>query len=118
MVPDLFAVLPAGLTTAQVSAISGLTGVRAVLAVDGGQVVINGRAASMLGVPSQAFRSWTPPATAVAVSVTAVTDVALAATAIWACTWYAAGDSEVSSDPIVHVADPFPPGQRAVNRAA
>src|SRR6266851_2428108 len=57
-------------------------------------------------------------ASAVAVSVTAVTDVALAATAIWACIWYAAGDSEVSSDPIVHVADPFPPGQRAVNRAA
>jgi len=43
VVPDLFAVLPAGITTAQVSAISGLTGVRAVLAVDGGQVVINGR---------------------------------------------------------------------------
>jgi len=35
IVPDLFAVLPAGITAAQVSAISGLTGVRAALAVDG-----------------------------------------------------------------------------------
>ncbi len=39
------------------------------LAVDGGQVVINGRAASMLGVPPQAFRSWTPPATAAAAGI-------------------------------------------------
>ena len=69
VVPDLFAVLPAGITSAQVSAISGLTGVRAVLAVNGGQVVINGRAASMLGVPPQAFRSWTPPATAAAAGI-------------------------------------------------
>ena len=69
IVPDLFAVLPAGITATQVSAVSGLTGVRAVLAVDGGQVVINGRAASMLGVPPQAFRSWTPPATAAATGI-------------------------------------------------
>ncbi|MGO9194625.1 MAG: lytic murein transglycosylase [Streptosporangiaceae bacterium] len=68
IVPDLFAVLPAGITAAQVNAISGLTGVRAVLAVDGGQVVINGRAASLLGVPP-AFRSWTPPATAAATGI-------------------------------------------------
>jgi hypothetical protein len=63
VVPDLFAVLPAGISAAQVSAIGGLAGVRAVLAVDGGRVVIDGRAVSLLGVPP-AFRSWTPPATA------------------------------------------------------
>jgi hypothetical protein len=64
IVPDLVAVVPAGITAAQVSAIGGLAGVRAVLAVDGGRVMIDGRTASVLGVPSQAFRSWTPPATA------------------------------------------------------
>jgi hypothetical protein len=64
IVPDLVAVVPAGITAAQVSAIGGLAGVRAVLAVAGGRVVINGRTASVLGVPPQAFRSWAPPATA------------------------------------------------------
>jgi hypothetical protein len=66
IVPDLIAVVPAGITTAQVTSIGGLPGVRAVLAVDGGQVRINGQTASMLGVPPQAFRSWTPPVTAAA----------------------------------------------------
>jgi len=69
IVPDLVAVVPAGITAAQVSAISGLAGVRAVLAVDGGQMLIGGRAASVLGVPPQAFRSWTPPATAAATGI-------------------------------------------------
>ena len=64
IVPDLVAVVPTGITAAQVSAIGGLAGVRAVLAVAGGRVVINGRTVSVLGVPPQAFRSWTPPATA------------------------------------------------------
>ena len=62
-VPDLVAVLPSGITAAQVSAIGGLTGVRAVLAVAGGRMTVDGRAVSVLGVPP-AFRSWTPPATA------------------------------------------------------
>jgi hypothetical protein len=62
-VPDLFAVVPAGISAAQVSAIGGLAGVRTVLAVAGGRVVINGRTVGVLGVPA-AFRSWTPPATA------------------------------------------------------
>ena len=56
--------LPAGLSAAQVSEIGGLAGVRAVLAVDGGRVMINGRAASVLGVTPETFRSWTPPVTA------------------------------------------------------
>ena len=65
IVPDLIAIVPAGITTAQVNTIGALPGVRAVLAVDGGQVTINGQLASVLGVP-QAFRSWTPPVTAAA----------------------------------------------------
>ena len=64
IVPDLVAIVPTGITAAQVSAIGGLAGVRAVLAVAGGRVVINGRTVSVLGVPPQAFRSWTPPAAA------------------------------------------------------
>jgi hypothetical protein len=57
-------------------------------------------------------------ASAVAVSVTDVTELAEDATAIWACSEYAAGASEVPSDPIAQVAEPFPPGQRPVNVAA
>lgn len=64
VVPDLFAALPAGISAAQVSAIGRLTGVRAVLAVDGGRVTIGGQTATVLSVPPRAFRSWTPPATA------------------------------------------------------
>jgi hypothetical protein len=66
IVPDLAAVRPGGLTAAQVSEIGGLAGGRAVLAVDGGRVVINGQAASVLGVPVRAFRAWMPPVTAAA----------------------------------------------------
>jgi hypothetical protein len=64
IVPDLAAVRPGGLTAAQVTDIGGLAGVRAVLAVDGGRVMIGGQAVSVLGVPVQAFRAWTPPVTA------------------------------------------------------
>jgi len=56
-------------------------------------------------------------ASAVAVSVTEVTELAEEATGIWACSWYAAGATEVPSDPTAQVADPFPPGQRSVNVA-
>jgi Transglycosylase SLT domain len=65
-VPDLAVVAPAGVSAAQLSAIRGLTGVRAVLATDGGRVQINGHSASVLGVPVPAFRAWTPPVTAAA----------------------------------------------------
>jgi hypothetical protein len=68
-VPDLAVVVPAGLSQAQVSAINDLHGVRAVLAVDGGQVQVNGHDASVLGVPVAAFRAWTPPVTAAATGV-------------------------------------------------
>ena len=57
-------------------------------------------------------------ASAVAVSVTDVTELAEDATAIWACSEYAAGASDVPSDPTAQEAEPFPPGQRPVNLAA
>jgi hypothetical protein len=63
-VPDLAVVVPAGLTPAQVPQIGKLRGVRGVLAVDGGQVQVNGHKATVLGVSVTAFRAWTPPVTA------------------------------------------------------
>ena len=64
IVPDLIAALPAGVTPAQLAEIRKLTGVRAILPVDGGQVTLNGKAANVIGVSPQAFRAWTPPETA------------------------------------------------------
>jgi hypothetical protein len=63
-VPDVAVVVPAGLRGTQVQAIAKLPGVRAVLAVDGGRILLNGHEASVLGVPVPAFRAWTPPVTA------------------------------------------------------
>ena len=68
-VPDLIAATPSGITPAQLARISKLTGVRAVLPVDGGKVTVNGQNANVLGVSPQAFRSWTPPETAAANAV-------------------------------------------------
>jgi hypothetical protein len=68
-VPDLAAVVPGGASKSQVAAISELRGVRAVLALAGGQVSIGGRAVNVLGVPLPAFRSWAPPVTAAATGV-------------------------------------------------
>jgi hypothetical protein len=63
-VPDLIAAVPGGITPAQLAEIGKLTGVRAVLPVDGGNVTVNGRSANVLGVSPQAFRPWTPLSTA------------------------------------------------------
>jgi len=68
-VPDLIAATPAGITPAQLARISKLTGVRAVLPVDGGKVTVNGQSADVLGVSPETFRSWTPPETAAANTV-------------------------------------------------
>jgi len=67
IVPDLIAAVPTGITAAQLTRISKLPGVRATLAVDGGQVMVNGKSANVIGVAPQAFRSWTPPQTATSV---------------------------------------------------
>jgi hypothetical protein len=68
-VPDLIAATPTGITRAQLAKISKLTGVRAVLPIDGGKVTVNGQRVDVLGVSPQAFRSWTPPETAAANTV-------------------------------------------------
>ena len=59
-VPDLIAATPAGITPAQLARISKLTGVRAVLPIDGGKVTVNGQSADVLGVSPKAFRSVDP----------------------------------------------------------
>ncbi|MDQ2812678.1 MAG: lytic transglycosylase domain-containing protein [Actinomycetota bacterium] len=69
LVPDLIAAVPAGITSAQLTKIGKLAGVRAVLPINGGKVTVNGVSADVLGVSPQAFRSWTPPATAAANAV-------------------------------------------------
>ncbi len=68
IVPDLIAATPTGITARQLAEIRKLAGVRAVLAMDGGQIMVNGKAANVIGVSPQAFRSWTPPQTATSVS--------------------------------------------------
>jgi hypothetical protein len=67
-VPDLIAAAPAGISPAQLARIGQLAGVRNVLSVDGGKVMVNGNSANVLGVPA-AFRSWTSPQTAAADAV-------------------------------------------------
>ncbi|MGH3187013.1 MAG: lytic transglycosylase domain-containing protein [Streptosporangiaceae bacterium] len=63
-VPDMIAAVPGGITPAQLTKIAKLSGVRAVLPVDGGKLTVNGRSANVLGVSPQAFRPWTPLSTA------------------------------------------------------
>ena len=64
ILPDLAAIEPAGLSTAQVAALRGIPGVRNVLAVDGAAITIQGRRVNVIGVDPQQFRSWTPVSTA------------------------------------------------------
>jgi hypothetical protein len=69
LVPDLIAAAPSGISPAELAKIGKLSGVRSVLPVDGGRIMINGKAADVLGVSPQAFRPWTPPETAAADAV-------------------------------------------------
>ena len=68
-VPDLIAAVPGGITPAQLAKIRKLGGVAAVLPVDGGKVTVNGQGANLLGVSPQAFRPWTPLATAASATI-------------------------------------------------
>jgi hypothetical protein len=63
-VPDLVATLPGGFGAYDLAEIGGLSGVRAVMPVDGGQVRVDGRSVSLLGVSPRAFRAWAPPTVA------------------------------------------------------
>jgi hypothetical protein len=64
IVPDLIAVVPSGITKAQLARIRKLAGVRTVQTVSGGGLTINGKSATVLGATAGQLREWTPPATA------------------------------------------------------
>jgi hypothetical protein len=68
-VPDLIAAVPGGINPAQLAKIRKLGGVVAVLPIDGGKVTVNRQRANVLGVSPQAFRPWTPLATAASATI-------------------------------------------------
>jgi Transglycosylase SLT domain len=64
VVPDVLAVMQAGIPAADLPKIKNLSGVRGVLQVSGGAIKINGKPVNVIGVNPSQFRSWTSPATA------------------------------------------------------
>jgi Transglycosylase SLT domain len=64
VVPDVIASVPGGLTEADMAKIKKLSGVRAVLAIDGARITVNGVLLTVLAAPAAALRPWTPPTTA------------------------------------------------------
>jgi hypothetical protein len=64
VVPDVIASVPGGVTQADLDRVRKLGGVRAVLAVDGARIKVNGTLLTVLAAPAAALRPWTPPATA------------------------------------------------------
>src|SRR6202012_5712739 len=63
VVPDVIATAAGGVTTADLAKIKKLSGVRAVLAIDGAQIKVNGSRMTVLAAPATALRPWTPPTT-------------------------------------------------------
>jgi Transglycosylase SLT domain len=64
VLPDLAVLEPAGVSSAELSRIAKVAGVRQVLALDGARVTMNGRRVRVIGVNAQQYRSWTPLSTA------------------------------------------------------
>jgi hypothetical protein len=64
VVPDVIASVPGGLTQADLGRLKKLGGVRAVLAIDGARITVNGVRLTVLAAPVAALRPWTPPTTA------------------------------------------------------
>ncbi|HWG15078.1 MAG TPA: lytic transglycosylase domain-containing protein [Streptosporangiaceae bacterium] len=64
VVPDVLAVIQAGIPAADLPKIKKLSGVRAALSVSGGAIKINGKQVNVIGVEPSQFRSWGSPATA------------------------------------------------------
>jgi hypothetical protein len=69
VVPDVIASVPGGVAAADLAKISEIPGVRAVLAVDGARITVNGTPMTVLAAPAAALRPWTPPATASSAAV-------------------------------------------------
>jgi hypothetical protein len=64
IVPDVIASVPGGVTKADLARLRKLSGVRAVLAIDGAKISVNGAQLTVLAAAAPALRPWTPPATA------------------------------------------------------
>jgi transglycosylase-like protein with SLT domain len=64
VVPDVIASVSGGLTQADLGKLRKLDGVRAVLAIDGARITVNGVWLTVLAAPAAALRPWTPPTTA------------------------------------------------------
>jgi hypothetical protein len=64
VVPDVIASVSGGLTQADLGRLRKLGGVRAVLAIDGARITVNGVWLTVLAAPAAALRPWTPPTTA------------------------------------------------------
>jgi hypothetical protein len=69
VVPDVIASVPGGVATADLAKIGEISGVRAVLAIDGARITVNGTLMTVLAAPVAALRPWTPPATAASAAV-------------------------------------------------
>jgi len=64
ILPDLLVVAPAGISGQQLTRLSGLTGVRHVIAFDGALIKAGNRPVNVIGVNPATFRSWVPLRTA------------------------------------------------------
>ena len=64
ILPDLLVVAPAGITGQQLTRLSGITGVRHVIAFDGARIKAGDRPVNVIGVNPATFRSWVPLRTA------------------------------------------------------
>ena len=118
--PGVAAEVPVTGVTAAAGTVPGEAAGEGVPATDLlGAAVLAAPAGALTVTVSFAVGSWVMAglvaASAVAVRVTDVTEVAPEATWIWACIWSVDGVTSVAIDPIVHVAEPSPPGQRLVN---
>ena len=60
----MIASVPGGVTKADLARLSKIDGVRAVLAIDGARITVNGKQLTVLAAAEAALRPWTPPTTA------------------------------------------------------
>ena len=60
ILPDLLIVMPSGLAPSDLAGLRAIPGVRKMISFDGAQITVAGRAASVIGVNPDRFRSWVP----------------------------------------------------------
>jgi len=60
VLPDLLIVMPSGLAASDIAGLRSIPGVRKMITFDGAQITVSGKAASVIGVNPDQFRSWVP----------------------------------------------------------